>query len=450
MKNAFFRFVSLLAFCSVFFAFVSCSDVSSQKDSASLSLSINPSAFKAISASRSVSSSSRAAESYYFPTDGEFSKENIVATYVTPAEFSYDSKTVNGNVILYLFSDNKFIIVSDVTIFSLSYISKGTYVKSGRGYKNAYITLTVTHEYDSKAKEWKELDPYSYQSLYIEDGSFKLENFFSADSEIEMPETLEFTLVEKDHEYQIAVSISGDYNKTDSKEISDSQSPVTFTFSNIDIGSTVSARIDVYELTSEEYLHIFTGTSDSLTITEGANSLPVKAKNMTSGDLVKNQVIYGNYYESEISESADGKSEKWSSYGFYAWKNGKYQIFEFGTEEFIISEGTWRADKTTKTLYLTECALRKSGATSSDKAEFISFPKESAGIDLSAVQGESYNGNESGSFSFTSANGMTFKFSVYGEFSLFDDSEESNSSEPNSTESATTTAEATANAGTNP
>lgn len=206
--------------------------------------------------------------------------------------------------------------------------------------------------------------------------------------------------------YYIVASVLGDYRETKSLQISGSGT-YTIEFDSVPVGSEIYVEANVYKPSEYDYLHAFTGKSQTQTVYAGENNVNLVMKNLTNFET--NTTIYCRSAELPNGDFLDNCPN------LYLYKNGKYKL---SMENLIYSEGLWRCSVLDEnglpdvngeysfTLYLTEyICFNVSSNASLGGAQLTNC------VIIERPTEKSFSKDEISNlfnFSFTSASGVTF------------------------------------------
>lgn len=223
--------------------------------------------------------------------------------------------------------------------------------------------------------------------------------------------------------YYLLVSLRGDYTDYRSIAVTDATASYSVTFNSLPLGSSVYLEANVYNPSAnpedgdDAYLHIWTGRSDSFTVSQGENKVRLSMKDLTANDS-EWHVFYDaplkafaeNVYYNGVDVSENAQRD--GSLSLYGFSNGKYQIL-LGDEgdKKIVSEGTWSWITENESIYLTEC-IYKQVRMSDDEFSLsspviVTYPTARAYV---GTKPEYSSYNEMREFTFTSENGLKIKF----------------------------------------
>ena len=137
------------------------------------------------------------------------------------------------------------------------------------------------------------------------------------------------------------MNLLGDY--TEHKEIPFSDlGTYTVTFDSIPIGAEVYVEADAFNPNSNEFTHIYKGTSERISVSPGSNTVNLAMKSLTK-NVSQEDIVYS--YPMMQFYIDDDYSNEYNS--IYFFNNGKFilqhTVFDGGTTgtSIVISEGLW-------------------------------------------------------------------------------------------------------------
>lgn len=209
--------------------------------------------------------------------------------------------------------------------------------------------------------------------------------------------------------YYIVASVLGDYRETKSLQISGSGT-YTIEFDSVPVGSEIYVEANVYKPSEYDYLHAFTGKSQTQTVYAGENNVNLVMKNLQNFE--NNKIINCISAELPNGDSLENNPT------LYLYENGKYKL---SMENLIYSEGLWRCSVLDEdglpdvygeysfTLYLTEYICFNVSSNAS-----LGIPGDAQLTNYVIIERpteKSFSKDEISNlfnFSFTSASGVTF------------------------------------------
>ena len=221
--------------------------------------------------------------------------------------------------------------------------------------------------------------------------------------------------VSSDYEgYYLVLNLLGDY--TEHKEIPFSDlGTYTVTFDSIPIGAEVYVEADAYNPNSEEFIHIYKGRSEKITVSPGTNTVNLAMKSLIS--LSEDDTVYcGPMMQFYVGDFSD------SNNSIYFFKNGKFVLLHTkprdgsSTESSVlISEGLWSGNSDAfengGTIQTTEYMYRNyETSQNGDGMTEVNFGNAVIVTDLITSNIEIIKEDEDSdpSLSFTSRNGLSF------------------------------------------
>ena len=218
-------------------------------------------------------------------------------------------------------------------------------------------------------------------------------------------------LVTSDYEgYYLVLNLLGDY--TERKEIPFSAiENYTVTFDSIPVGSDVYVEANVYNPNSDEFTHLYNGTSEKISVSSGANSVNLSMKSLTKGISREDEV---SYYYSEFMFFSLPEVDSDNINGIYFFNNGKFILYHLiGSDDpqlTVISEGFWSGDKNAFTdggiIQVTEYLYRTYSYSTPPNDDYCIFGDAVIVTDFKTSNIEFTKDN--GIVSFSSRNGLEF------------------------------------------
>lgn len=214
--------------------------------------------------------------------------------------------------------------------------------------------------------------------------------------------------------YYLVLNLLGDY--TEHKEIPFSDlGTYTVTFDSIPIGAEVYVEADAFNPNSNEFTHIYKGTSERISVSPGSNTVNLAMKSLTK-NVSQEDIVYSypmmQFYVGDFSDSSNR---------IYFFNNGKFVLQHTGLGDgitetsIVISEGLWSrnsdAFENGGTIQTTEYMYRNyETSQNGDGMTEVNFGNAVIVTDLITSNIEIIKEYEYSdpSLSFTSRNGLSF------------------------------------------
>lgn len=154
--------------------------------------------------------------------------------------------------------------------------------------------------------------------------------------------------------YYIVASVLGDYRESKSLQISGSGT-YTIEFDSVPVGLEIYVEANVYKPSGNDYLHAFTGKSQTQTVYAGENIINLSMKNLQlQNDTTSEEISSSMEYETD--PSTYNGDMIWTCFTMHFYSNNKYQI---KTSDKIISEGIYTGiPESGNTVIFKECAYK--------------------------------------------------------------------------------------------
>lgn len=218
--------------------------------------------------------------------------------------------------------------------------------------------------------------------------------------------------------YYLVLNLLGDY--TEHKEIPFSDlGTYTVTFDSIPIGAEVYVEADAFNPNSNEFTHIYKGTSERISVSPGTNTVNLTMKSLTKNISTDD---YGTIsYSWSMMQFYIDDSYSNENNSIYFFNNGKFilqhTVFDGGTTgtSIVISEGLWSGNSDAfengGTIQTTEYMYRNyETSQNGDGMKEVNFGNAVIVTDLITSNIEIIKEDEYSdpSLSFTSRNGLSF------------------------------------------